>query len=134
MTDSELPNPDLEHIPVLLHEAVGLIAPKPGRVYVDGTIGAGGHASEILKRSAPDGILIGLDQDAEAIERCRADLAPFGSRVILRQANYRDLPAVVAGAGFGSVDGVLLDLGVSCWRDRLICVWTGGCRRRQRTL
>jgi len=82
-------------------------------VYVDGTLGAAGHATEILKRSAPDGILIGLDQDAEAIERCRTALAPFGSRAVARQANYRDLPDVLSGLGYESVDGVLLDLGVS---------------------
>ena len=66
-----------------------------------------------LIRSAPDGIVIGLDQDAEAVERSRSALAHFGSRVIVRQANYRDLPAVLADCGFERVDGVLLDLGVS---------------------
>jgi 16S rRNA (cytosine1402-N4)-methyltransferase len=87
-------------------------------VYVDGTLGAGGHAAEVLRRSAPDGILIGLDQDAEAIARCRATLAPFGDRVLLRQANYRDLPAVLDELGRQDVDGVLLDLGVSWFHLR----------------
>jgi 16S rRNA (cytosine1402-N4)-methyltransferase len=80
---------------------------------VDGTLGAGGHAAEVLARSAPDGVLIGLDQDAEAIERCRISLAPFGSRVILRQANFRDLPKVLIALEFDQVDGIMLDLGVS---------------------
>jgi 16S rRNA (cytosine1402-N4)-methyltransferase len=110
---SEIRNPQLEHTPVLLREAIDLLAPKPGGVYVDGTLGAGGHATEILKRSAPDGILIGLDQDAEAVERCRTALAPFGSRAVIRQANYRDLPEVLSGLGYESIDGVLLDLGMS---------------------
>jgi len=110
---SEIRNPQLEHVPVLLRESIDLLAPKAGGVYVDGTLGAAGHATEILKRSAPDGILIGLDQDAEAIERCRTVLAPFGSRAVARQANYRDLPDVLSGLGYESVDGVLLDLGVS---------------------
>ena len=64
---SALRTPHLEHVPVLLRESIDLLAPKAGCVYVDGTLGAGGHATEILKRSAPDGILIGLDQDAEAV-------------------------------------------------------------------
>jgi 16S rRNA (cytosine1402-N4)-methyltransferase len=104
---------NLEHKPVLLHEAIDLLAPHAGGVYVDGTLGAGGHATEILVRSSPDGIVIGLDQDAEAVERSRSALARFGSRAVVRQANYRDLPAVLADCGFERVDGVLLDLGVS---------------------
>ena len=110
---SEIRNPQLEHVPVLLHEAVDLLAPRAGGVYVDGTLGAGGHAAEILKRSSPDGILVGLDQDPEAIERSRESLAAFGDRVIIRHGNYRDLPGVLTALGFGAVDGVLLDLGVS---------------------
>ena len=105
--------PHLQHIPVLLQEAVDLLAPKNGGVYVDGTLGAGGHAEEILKRSAPGGILIGLDRDAEAVERCRINLSPYGMRVLLRQANYRDMPAVLSELGYETVDGILLDLGVS---------------------
>ncbi len=111
--NSELDAPNVVHTPVLLQEAVDFLNPKPGGVYVDGTLGAGGHASEILKRSAPDGMLIGLDQDAEAVERCRKILASFGNRAIVRRANFRDLPDVLSGLGYESVDGVLLDLGVS---------------------
>jgi len=110
---SEIRNQQLVHPPVLLREAVDLIAPRPGGVYVDGTLGAGGHAAEILKRSSPDGILIGMDQDAEAIERSRLSLAAYGDRVHLRRGNFRDLPQVLSGLGYEKVDGVLLDLGVS---------------------
>lgn len=112
------PNPELltlnvVHTPVLLREAVDLLAPRPGGVYVDGTLGAGGHAEELLKRSNPDGILIGMDQDAEAVARSRERLAQYGARAIIRQANYRGLAAVIEEAGYTSVDGVLLDLGMS---------------------
>jgi len=111
--NSELLTPNLVHTPVLLHEAVDLLAPIAGGLYVDGTLGAGGHAAEILKRSAPDGVLIGLDQDADAVDRSSKSLAPYGDRVIIRQANYRDLHEVLAGLGHSVVDGVLLDLGMS---------------------
>jgi 16S rRNA (cytosine1402-N4)-methyltransferase len=103
----------MKHIPVLLREAVELLAPKSGGVYVDGTLGAGGHAAEILKRSAPDGVLIGMDQDAEAVERCTINLAAFGSRVVIKRANFREIPAILATHGYGQVDGILLDLGMS---------------------
>jgi 16S rRNA (cytosine1402-N4)-methyltransferase len=94
---------------------VDLLAPKSGGVYVDGTAGAGGHAGEILRRSSPDGRLIGLDRDEDAVVRCRARLAAFGGRVTLRQANFREIPAVLAEFGIEAVDGVLLDLGVSTY-------------------
>jgi 16S rRNA (cytosine1402-N4)-methyltransferase len=111
--DANLPTRKLEHIPVLLRESVDLISPRSGGVYVDGTLGAGGHAAEILKQSAPDGILIGLDQDNEAIERAKAALALYGERAIIRKANFRDIPDVLAELGYYFVDGVLLDLGIS---------------------
>ena len=84
---SAIHNPQLEHVPVLLRESIDLLAPRAGGVYVDGTLGAGGHAAEILKRSAPDGILIGLGQDAEAVERARPALSAFCRRAVARQAN-----------------------------------------------
>ncbi|HSB33337.1 MAG TPA: 16S rRNA (cytosine(1402)-N(4))-methyltransferase, partial [Nitrospirota bacterium] len=110
---SEFRIANLEHKPVLLREAVDFLAPRGGGVYVDGTLGAGGHAAEILKRSAPDGIVIGLDRDPEAVERSKANLAAFGGRAVVRHANFRDLSGVLAALGFEAVDGVLLDLGVS---------------------
>ncbi len=116
---SVIRNQNIEHIPVLLHEAVDLLAPRAGGVYVDGTLGAGGHASEILRRSTPDGILIGIDRDIEAVERCRTSLAAHGARVLLRQANYRNLPAVLSDLGYRTVDGVLLDLGASWFHFKM---------------
>lgn len=110
---SEIRIPNLEHVPVLLSEAVDLLAPKAGGVYVDGTIGAGGHAEEILRRSSPDGVLIGMDQDAEAVERSRARLSAYGGRVHLQHENYRNVASTLSEFGYEAVDGVLLDLGVS---------------------
>ena len=109
----ELSNPIREHMPVLLRETLDLLAPRPGGVYVDGTLGGGGHATEILERSSPDGVLIGLDQDPEAVERCRVRLARFGDRAVIRQANYRELPSILQELGYHAVDGAVLDLGVS---------------------
>jgi 16S rRNA (cytosine1402-N4)-methyltransferase len=98
------------HAPVLLAEALELLAVRPGGSYVDGTVGLGGHAEEILRRSAPDGRLLGLDRDPEALERAAERLRAFGPRARLRHADYRALPALLADE---RVDGVLLDLGVS---------------------
>ncbi len=108
-----LPTPNIEHISVLLHETIELLKPRGGGLYVDGTLGGGGHAVEILKCSSPDGILIGLDQDPEAVERCRVSLASYGGRAIIRKANYRELPSVLQELGYNTADGVVLDLGVS---------------------
>ncbi len=105
--------PNLVHTPVLLLEAVDLLAPRPDGVYLDGTLGAGGHAEEILKRTGPDGLLIGMDQDAEAVERSIKNLAAYGNRVIVRQNNFRDVVRALTELGYHAIDGVLLDLGVS---------------------
>jgi 16S rRNA (cytosine1402-N4)-methyltransferase len=94
-------------------EVLEALAVKPGGVYVDCTVGGGGHARGILERSAPDGVLLGLDRDPEAIAAAGARLKPFGGRVILVQADFRDLARVAAGLGIAAADGVLYDLGVS---------------------
>jgi 16S rRNA (cytosine1402-N4)-methyltransferase len=89
---------------------MGLLAVRPGGLYVDGTVGLGGHAREILMRSAPDGRVVGIDRDAETLERARERLALFGGRVRLVHGDYRELPEILGGQ---RPDGVLLDLGVS---------------------
>jgi 16S rRNA (cytosine1402-N4)-methyltransferase len=86
-----------------------LLAVRPGGFRVDGTVGAGGHAAEVLRRSAPDGRLLGCDRDAEALEAAAITLAPFGARARLVQADYRELPQLLEQAP----DGILLDLGLS---------------------
>jgi 16S rRNA (cytosine1402-N4)-methyltransferase len=98
------------HLPVLLEETMELLAVKPFGLYVDGTLGLGGHAAEILRRSAPDGRLLATDRDSEILEEARAVLAPFGERARLVHANHRELPALL---GEEKADGILLDLGVS---------------------
>jgi 16S rRNA (cytosine1402-N4)-methyltransferase len=103
------------HQPVLLEECLALLGPggEPGATVVDGTVGTGGHAEAILARTAPDGRLVGLDRDAEALAIARRRLGPFGGRVTLVQASFRDLAAVLAACETPRVDAVLLDLGMS---------------------
>jgi 16S rRNA (cytosine1402-N4)-methyltransferase len=100
----------LVHKPVLVAETLELLAVRGRGLYVDGTLGTGGHAAAILQRSAPDGRLLGLDRDVEALEHAKQALAPFGTRAELRHADYRRLPELLAGR---RPDGILLDLGVS---------------------
>ena len=101
------------HQPVLYQEIITALRPhSPGR-YVDCTLGAGGHARGVLEACAPDGRLLGLDVDPEALALARETLAPFGERVRLVQASYESLSVQLAGMGWRTVDGVLLDLGAS---------------------
>ncbi len=102
-----------EHVPVLYDEVLAGLDVRPGQRYIDGTLGAGGHAAGILAASAPDGQLLGLDADPEAAEFARKILAPFGERLIVRVANFRRLSKVAEPLGFGQVAGILLDLGFS---------------------
>ncbi len=95
---------------MLVAEVLELLAVRPGGLWVDGTVGLGGHAEAVLRASAPDGRLRGFDRDGETLERARARLAPFGDRVRLEHADYRELADRLAGE---SADGILLDLGVS---------------------
>lgn len=101
------------HVPVLLDEVLTYLAPRPGAVIVDATVGEGGHAEAILKRIAPAGRLIGFDRDTDATVRAEERLRPFGQNVIVRQANFAALGAALDDVGVGHVDGVLFDLGVS---------------------
>ncbi len=101
------------HEPVLLESVLDLMAIRPGGTYLDGTVGGAGHARAILDRAGPEGRLIGLDRDPEALGRAGEALRPYGGRVELVRANFADLAGVAASRGIGAVDGVLLDLGVS---------------------
>ena len=83
---------------------------RPGGLWVDGTVGLGGHASAVLRATAPDGRLLGFDRDKETLARARERLAPFGDRARLEQADFREIPARL---GEARADGVLLDLGLS---------------------
>lgn len=101
------------HEPVLLDETLAQLDLKPGAVILDGTLGGGGHAQAILERTAPDGLLIGLDVDPDAIREAGQRLSAFGDRVRLVQASFRHLERVAREENPGGLDGVLLDLGVS---------------------
>jgi 16S rRNA (cytosine1402-N4)-methyltransferase len=104
------------HLPVLAEEVMRMLAPRPDSLHVDCTIGGGGHTERILEAASPDGRVLGLDADPAAIERVGERLARFGDRLVLRQANFRELGEVAPEAGFGAVDGVLLDLGLSSFQ------------------
>jgi 16S rRNA (cytosine1402-N4)-methyltransferase len=104
---------DVQHQPVLLAETLEWLAPLRGGLFVDATVGLGGHA-EALLASSPGVELVGIDRDPEALARAAARLAPFGSRVRLVHANFHHFEAALAGLGIrGGVVGVLADLGVS---------------------
>ena len=102
-----------KHQPVLLEESLSWLALDRGALVVDGTVGGGGHAAAILERTAPQGRLIALDVDADALEAAAQRLRPFGDRVHFAHASFRRLGALLADLGVDAVDAVLLDLGVS---------------------
>src|SRR5512143_556020 len=104
---------DSLHKPVLYKEIIHALQPRNGGRYVDGTVGAGGHARGILEACAPDGRLLGLDVDPEALVVARETLAPYGKRAELTQASYTALPGAISALGWEAVDGILLDLGLS---------------------
>jgi len=99
------------HIPVMVGEVLRHLCPGPGKVIVDGTIGAGGHAASILEASAPDGFLVGLDLDPGALESAESRLSPYRGHYRLLRGNFAALPSLLADRI--PVDGVLLDLGVN---------------------
>jgi 16S rRNA (cytosine1402-N4)-methyltransferase len=98
------------HIPVLVEEVMAFLRCEPGHTYVDATLGGGGHASEILKRTSPDGVVIGMEWDEEALSEAKDRLMPFGDRVRIFRENFIHLPDFMKTE---SVDGILLDLGLS---------------------
>lgn len=101
------------HASVLLKETVEWLDPRPGKTLVDGTLGRAGHAAVLLDRLGPEGRLVGLDKDPEAIAAGKGSLARFGTAAVIRQADFGDTGHVLSEIGVGKVDGVLLDLGVS---------------------
>jgi 16S rRNA (cytosine1402-N4)-methyltransferase len=110
---SFLEGESLPHNPVLYHEVLQAMQPRSGSRYVDCTLGAGGHALGILETSSPDGLLLGLDLDPVALKLADTRLSAFADRVILRRASYSDLLDELDRIGWTSVDGILLDLGLS---------------------
>lgn len=101
------------HKPVLVGEVLDALECGDKKVYLDCTVGYGGHAEAILERSSPEGVLIGVDRDEDALACSKARLKRFASRVFLFHGRFADAKELLAGSGFEGVDGVLLDLGVS---------------------
>jgi 16S rRNA (cytosine1402-N4)-methyltransferase len=101
------------HEPVLFHEVIEGLAIKPDGVYVDGTLGGGGHAAGIAAKLTGQGLLVGIDRDGEAIKAARERLAGFGERARIVRGNYRDAKEILATLGIKEANGILLDLGVS---------------------
>src|SRR3989304_407684 len=101
------------HTPVLLAETLQFLNPQPAGIYVDGTVGGGGHAEAILNVLSERGRLIGLDADRDAIEFATNRMKRFGNRVTLVQENFRNMKAILRSLKVDSIDGLVLDLGVS---------------------
>jgi 16S rRNA (cytosine1402-N4)-methyltransferase len=115
MTD-HLRTPDDEHIPVMAKEVLDLLQCNPGGVYVDATVGLGGHSLAILERIQPGGLLVGIDRDKESLEKAQVRLRPFADSVRLFHDNYKNLPLILNNLATKPVDGILLDLGVSSYQ------------------
>ncbi len=101
------------HVSVMADEVLRFLDPHRGGIYLDGTLGGAGHARLILEATSPDGILIGMDHDAEALAAAKTNLVTFGDRAILRQGNFSDMDAHLDLLEIDRLDGILLDLGVS---------------------
>jgi 16S rRNA (cytosine1402-N4)-methyltransferase len=106
----------MTHIPVLLKETLDGLALHPGAAVIDGTLGGAGHAEAILRATAPDGPLLGIDQDPAALARATQRLAEFGHRFVSRRGSFRELAALAADAGFAAPDAILLDIGISSFQ------------------
>jgi 16S rRNA (cytosine1402-N4)-methyltransferase len=101
------------HAPVMPQEVMEFLRPEAQRKYLDGTLGGGGHSEKILDLSSPDGTVLGLDWDDEAIAAASRRLERFGERFVVRRANFRDVREILRQIGWERVHGVLLDLGIS---------------------
>ena len=104
---------DFSHKSVLLSETVELLKIRPDGIYLDGTLGGGGHSFEILKRLTEGGKLIGIDRDEEAISAAKKRLSEFSDRAVIVRGNYGDFREILSDLGIEKLDGILLDLGVS---------------------
>lgn len=106
----------ITHIPVLLAEAVSYLHCKANGIYLDATVGSGGHASKILKDNPEIKALIALDRDEDAIKRARKRLEPFSQKTFIFQDNFINVRTILRKLNIKELDGILLDLGVSSWQ------------------
>lgn len=104
------------HTSVLLNETIESLKVKPGGIYVDGTLGGGGHSLEIAKLLDEGGTLVGIDRDEAAIRAAAERLYAYRDRVVIRRGNYSEMPEILKELGIARVDGILLDLGVSSYQ------------------
>ena len=104
------------HISVLLNETIEGLNIRPDGIYADGTLGGGGHAYAVAEKLTDGGRLVGIDQDADAIQAASERLKPFGDRVTIVRDNYVNMARVLTGLGISSMDGIYLDLGVSSYQ------------------
>ncbi len=107
---------EFSHVPVMLQETVDLLVTDPEGIYVDGTVGGGGHAYEICSRLTGRGRLIGMDRDADAVRAAEERLAPFRTFTTIYQNNFSEMPFLLDELGVGQADGILLDLGTSSFQ------------------
>ncbi len=107
---------EFKHKSVLLDETIEALNIKPDGIYVDGTLGGGGHSYEICRRLSDKGRLIGIDQDAAAIEAAKARLGEFKDKITIIRSNYCDMRKELATIDVAAVDGIILDLGVSSYQ------------------
>ena len=107
---------EFQHKSVLLRETIDSLKVKPGGIYVDGTLGGGGHAFELCSRLGKDGRLVGIDQDEAAISAASERLSEYKGQVTIVRSNYSRMPQVLDELGIGKVDGIYLDLGVSSYQ------------------
>jgi len=112
MSEGRGPGEPPVHVPVMCREVIELLAPRTGGIYLDATVGGGGHTAAILERIGPQGLLLGVDRDAEALELARHRLGD-DPRLRLFHLDFRDLDRVVEKAGAGPLDGIVADLGIS---------------------
>jgi len=103
----------MQHTTVLLHESIDNLDIQPGDIFVDGTIGGGGHSEEVAQRFGDRVKIIGIDQDTEALERTKARLAHIDCDVTLTEGNFRDIDTILESIGFAQVNKILLDIGLS---------------------
>lgn len=107
---------DFRHVPIMLNEVIDALNLQQGSIIVDATIGGAGHSSEIIKRILPGGLLIGIDQDEDAIMASQERLGPYSPNVVIKKANFSDIKKVLSSLGISRVDGILADVGVSSYQ------------------
>lgn len=106
---------EFNHIPIMLEEVIKGLAIKEDGIYIDGTLGGGGHSLEIVKR-LKEGRLIGIDQDQDALNKAKEVLGEYKDRIIFIHDNYENIESILSGLGVEKVDGILLDIGVSSYQ------------------